>query len=81
MVTASHTRVQADRKELDAVKVSLEAARMALESKAAQFEAERKGKDAEWSTLEKQLDKQRAEFDKILVTAQVGRGERASSVL
>lgn len=63
--------MQVDRKELDGVKLGLEASRMALDQKVQLFEKEKKGKDAEWATMEKQLNQQRADFDKILVVAQV----------
>ena len=60
-----------DRKELDGVKLGLEAGRVALDQKVQLFEKEKKGKDAEWVTMEKQLNQQRADFDKILLVAQV----------
>jgi len=63
--------VQVDRKELDGVKLGLEAGRVALDQKVQLFEKEKKGKDAEWVTMEKQLNQQRADFDKILLVAQV----------
>ena len=63
--------MQVDRKELDGVKLGLEAGRVALDQKVQLFEKEKKGKDAEWVTMEKQLNQQRADFDKILLVAQV----------
>ena len=53
------------------MKLGLEAGRVALDQKVQLFEKEKKGKDAEWVTMEKQLNQQRADFDKILLVAQV----------
>jgi hypothetical protein len=63
--------VQVDLKELDGVKLGLEAGRVALDQKVQLFEKEKKGKEAEWDTMEKQLNQRRADIDETLVTVKV----------